>query len=145
MNISRHEAIALAEQAASRNQGYKAMIKILSESVFDVFATVVDVYGQGCNYPTKQGVDGFQVDFEVEATSQGETEQFHIVYQSAERSDNIIAYNGYEMTTAGKFGVDDDQSTRLDRFMGYEDGIFTEMQRSAEALCRDWLKSHAAE
>lgn len=115
-------------------------IEILSSDTFTDFAQIVDIYGQGCNYPTKAGVDGFQVDFEIEATNnEGETEQFHIVYQSKERSDNIMAYNGFEMSTAGQYGCDSDESSSLEKFMGYQDGIFDELEAKAEMLCEEWF------
>jgi len=48
--------------------------KIISITPFEDFAKVADVYGQGCNYVTKNGVEGYQVDFVIEATnSQGES------------------------------------------------------------------------
>jgi len=117
-------------------------VEIKNYESFTDYAEIVSIYGQGCNYETKKGVDGFQVDFDIEATNKnGEKSQFHIVLQSFERTDNIMAYNGYEMSTASKYGCDADESTELEEFMDYEDGIFDEIFEIAETECKNWLES----
>lgn len=112
--------------------------QILSQEVFNDFAKIVEIFGQGCNYPTKLGVDGFQVYFKIKL--EDET-QLDIIYQSDERTDNITAYNGYEMTTAGKYGVDADQSNQLWDMQGGEE-ILDELQSIAEDLCLEFYKEN---
>ncbi len=117
-------------------------VLIDSYEEFTDFAEIVDVYGQGCNYPTNKGVDGFQIDFDVVAIKDGIEKSFHIVYQTSERSCNITAYNGFEMEPASGFGCDADESCELTEFMDYDYSVFSEMRAIADKLCRDWLESN---
>src|SRR5690554_5906457 len=93
-------------------------LEILSEETFAEDAVIVDKYGQGCNYPTGKCVDGYQVDFDVKVTlKSGESREFHIVFQSDERTDNMRAYGSYEMRSACAFGCDADESEDLIYFL----------------------------
>ena len=119
-------------------------IEIKKTETFTDCAEIVDIFGQGSNQPTKQGVNGFQVEFDVVATNNKESKSFHVVYQSDERNCNITAYNGYEMSTASRFGCDADCSDELSEFMDYDDEIFSEMNKSAERLCKEYLESNTS-
>ena len=126
-----------------------ATLKILNQETFTDYAQVVDIFGQGCNYPTKKGVEGFQVDFDIEVTNDtGETQQFHVVYQSLERSDNIMAYNGVEMTAAGCYGCDADESDEIWGFIdedSYKNDFLDDIEEIATRECREWLESQSKE
>ncbi|UNU73354.1 hypothetical protein LU293_00100 [Moraxella nasovis] len=64
-------------------------LKILSTNIVDTLAEVVEIYGQGCNYPTKIGVDGFCVYFDVAINDGSKTKQFYIELQNDDRENNI--------------------------------------------------------
>jgi len=121
-------------------------IKILREETFTDCAEVVDIYGQGCNYPTKKGVDGFQVDFDIEVTNDTyKTKEFHITYQNDERTDNITAYNGIEMSTGARFGCDADESRLVFKFLCVDESesdILDILEDKAIELCREWLNNN---
>jgi hypothetical protein len=80
---------------------------ILSVEKYTDYAKIAEVYGQGCNYVTKLGIDGFQVDFLVKINE----EKFNISFQTIERTDNIRAYNGVEMALSDIYGNDSDESS----------------------------------
>jgi len=86
--------------------------KIIKTVEFNDYVRLVNIYGQGCNYPTKQGIDGFQIDFTVEVKDK----LFNITFQNMERLDNIMAYNGYEMSLATQYGYAGDESQEFINF-----------------------------
>ena len=113
--------------------------QILLEEVYDDDAVIVSKYGQGCNYETGKCVDGYQVDYDIEVTLKtGESRKFHIVYQSRNRSDNFRAYSSSEMTTAGKYGCDE-ESEELLEFTDYDNEILEILEQKAEKLCKEWF------
>lgn len=114
-------------------------INIDDINVIDEFATIVDVYGQGCNYPTKQGVENFRVDFSVTAIKEGNEKSFNVVYSTMERTDNIMAYNGLDM--ALDFDCDSNESSELEEFMGGSVG-FESMAAIAKKKCSEWFESN---
>lgn len=119
-----------------------ATLKILNQETFSDFAKVVGICGQGCNYETKKGVEGFQVDFDIEVTNDNNaTNEFHVVYQSLERSDSIMAYNGVEMSTARRYGCDSDESSEVVAFVDYDDNFLDELEEIAVSECKKWLDS----
>ena len=75
-------------------------------------------------------VEGFQVDFSIEITLKtgGESKQFHIVFQSLDRSDNLRAYGSCEMSTAGKYGCDEDSEELLE-FTDYDNEIIEILEK----------------
>ena len=114
--------------------------QILSERAFEDEAKIVSKYGQGCNYETGKCVDGYQVDFDINVTlKSGNSKNFHIVFQSLDRSDNMRAYSSSEMSTAAKYGCDADESVKLYNFTGYDEEIFEILQGKAEKLCKEWF------
>lgn len=118
--------------------------QVIAQEVYADNACVVEIYGQGCNYPTKTGVDGFQVDFDIEVEIDGGTEEFHVVYQSEDRSDNMYGYSRFGMETADKFGCDADESTRLAGMLEWDsrwEQIDSDLSDKAAMLCREWAES----
>jgi len=118
----------------------KCNFKVLSEYEFTDFARIVDIYGQGCNYPTGRGVDGFQVDFLIKVKGK----EFNISFQSEDRTDNMYTYHGFEMTTSSKYGNDGDESEKFIKFclkndLNYEEVLDT-LQKRAEELCEEYYE-----
>lgn len=109
--------------------------QILSERAFEDEAKIVSKYGQ-------EYVEGFQVDFSIEVTLKtGESRKFHIAYQSRDRSDKLRAYGSCEMSTAGKYGCDEDSEELMD-FTGYDEEIIEILQGKAEKLCKEWFDNN---
>ena len=114
-------------------------IKILTEEVFGDNAIIVDIFGQGCNYPTKKGISEFDCTFKVEATNKKFLKKiFNVVYQSEERVDNMLYYSSWGMTTASKFGVEED-SLELEEFLDSEDALDVLLER-AEMLSQEYFE-----
>lgn len=115
-------------------------IEVISYSAYFENAKLVEVFGQGCNYATCLGVDGFEVGLSIEATNEsGDSRFFTVVYQSLERLNNLMAYNGYEMATADQYGCDYDQSEDAFEFMDHDYECLNECKQIAENECKQWL------
>ncbi len=113
---------------------------IFNREIYDDCAQIVDIFGQGCNYPTKQGVDGFQVDFLIQLeNTEGDKTTFTIIFQSDDRADNLKGYNGFEMSTAKRLGCDCDESSAAIEFMDYEQNWLDELCDIAELECKNWF------
>jgi hypothetical protein len=118
-------------------------VKILSEETFTDCAHIEPKYGQGCNYETGKCVEGYQVDFDINVTlKSGNSKNFHIVFQSLDRSDNMRAYSSSEMSTAAKYGCDADESVKLDNFTGYDEEIIEHLKNNAEKLCKEYFDNN---
>lgn len=122
-----------------------ASFEITKYEIFDDFAEMVPVFGQGCNYPTGNGVNGYHVTAQVDVTHGGEARSFTLVLQSEERTDNIQAYSGYEMFWGGHYGCDADEHYKLRDWLEGEnnallDAIERELVSRAEADCKHWLE-----
>jgi hypothetical protein len=116
--------------------------QILSERAFEDEAKIVDKFGQGSNRPTGKCVEGYQVDFDINVTlKSGESKQFHIVFQSLDRSDNLRAYGTYEMTGAAKYGCDSDESELLE-FTDYDNEIIEILKNNSEKLCKEYFDNN---
>lgn len=116
--------------------------QILSERAFEDEAKIVSKYGQGCNYETGKCVEGYQVDFDINVTlKSGNSKNFHIVFQSLDRSDNLRAYSSSEMTTASKYGCDEESEELLD-FTDYDQEIVDILENKAEKLCKEWFDNN---
>lgn len=125
-------------------------ITIQQCKVFDDCAKLGVKYGQGCNYPTGYAVDGFQVDYDVLIDNGIEQKTFHLVMQSMERTDGIMAYNGVEMTPARAYGVDNDETNEAYDFIEENDNLVADdmlrvIYDDAESRCRDWFNEHIAD
>lgn len=129
-----------------------AFIQIKTAENFDDFAALTPIYGQGCNYPTKYGVDGFQVNYTVLANNGIESKEFEIVAQNLDRSDNIMGYNGVEMTSANGYGCDADETGKLLDFLQENDEIsYDEAQAMVDVIfedakerCKGWYNKNIA-
>ncbi len=116
--------------------------EILKTEVFLDNAEIVDKFGQGSNCPTGKCVEGFQVDFDINvALKSGNSKNFHIVFQSLDRSDNMRAYSSSEMSTAAKYGCDADESEELDIFTSDEE-IIEHLKNNAEKLCKEYFDNN---
>ena len=60
-----------------------------------------------------KALNGFHVEFKVEVRG----EHFTVIFQSAERSNHLEAYNGYEVEPGSKFGCEADQYPQLESFV----------------------------
>lgn len=119
-------------------------IEILKESIFDDFAELIDFSNAAT--PNDNVLNGFQVDFDVRVKNdRGDTEDFHVVFQSTERTNGLEAYNGYEMSTASQYGCDSDDSRALEVFTDYDENVFDELQDRATELAKAKLASLLAE
>lgn len=120
-------------------------VKVLNVGTFADEAKVVSKFGQGCNYETGKCVENFQVDFSIEVENvDGEKKNFHIAFQSLDRSDNIRAYSSSEMTPAAKYGCDSDED-ELENFTDYDEEILKVLQEKAENICKEWFDSKIKE
>lgn len=138
----------MSESTIETKAGIK--LEIVSEETFAEDAVIVDKFGQGCNYSTGKCVDGYQVDFDVKVTlKSGKSRNFHIVYQSDERTDNMRAYGSSEMRGACVFGCDADESEDLIYFLEdndeSEEEILNYLNDRAEELCREWFLANVEE
>jgi hypothetical protein len=120
-------------------------LEILKIETFVDYAEIVDKFGQGCNYPTGRCVEGYQVDYRVKVTLEsGESKEFNIVFQSLDRSDKLRAYGSSEMTTAAKYGCDEDSEELLD-FTDYDQEIIDILENKAEKLCKEFFDRNNTE
>ena len=121
-------------------------LTIKNTETWDDIAEVVSVAGQGCNYETKKGVEGFQVDFLVAVTNNDSAvREFTVSFQCQDRSDNIMAYNGYEMALSAQYGNGADESEKLEFWLAETDEfdffekIKSELNTAADNSCKQWL------
>lgn len=120
---------------------------------FTDFARIVPIYGQGCSYPTGYGVDGFQVNYDAQVDNGLEEKTYHLVLQSLDRQDNIMAYNGCEMAAAGAYGVDADETGEAWCFIQQNDKldapdadeVLQIVYDDAEQRCKAWFNQNIAD
>jgi len=73
-----------------------------------------------------------------------------VIFQSAERSNNLEAYNGYEVEPGSKYGCDADQYPKLESFVESlddtnveEEGLLWMVKRRAEIAAESELQRGA--
>lgn len=89
-----------------------------------------------------KGLSLFQVEFDITVTNHdNESEKFTVVFQPEERSNGIQNYSGFEMATAGKYGLDCDESSKVEEFCDYDDFVITSLQDIAEDYAKAELNS----
>ena len=66
----------------------------------------------------------------------GETRLFTVAYQPEERTNGMMNYSGYDVTTASKYGYDADQAHVLESFCDDSDVILAELYRRAKAAAK---------
>lgn len=133
--MANDEGYALSDVADTLEKYRDEKREEIDADIFDDDAVVVDVFGQGSHTSTKKGVEGFQVDFDVEVSGKA----FHIVFQSEDRSDNIKAYNGHEMQRATIYGCDSDESEELLELLEHDYSLINYLEGRAAQLCKEWL------
>ena len=86
-------------------------------------------------------LDGLIITFEVTITDDDEDsfkdKDFTIQFQSAERNNGMIAYNGYEMMCDG----DADESQELIEFMNYDESFIDQLYEQAKERSKAVLNS----
>jgi len=80
--------------------------------------------------------DGNVNGFEIQYTILLNDRSYLVVFQSLERN-YLEAYNGYEMSTASKYGCDWDQSNEVDEI---DESIINKLEKLAEIECEKWSK-----
>lgn len=96
---------------------------------------VVLVDGHGQSY--EKAIDGYQIDWTVLAKYR----IFNITYQSKERIDNMMAYNGYEVELGTIYGYDGDESQEFISFCleheieGYEE-FLRHLKKASQELSK---------
>jgi hypothetical protein len=111
------------------------------------FAEIVDVSGS-CNSYVK-GVNGFQVDMDIEYLLDNVVHKFHIILQTEEKNDDLRAYTGVEMYFAKCYGCDYDESEDFwelleDKEMHDEKEEIEEyLIHKAEYLCEKYLLNNS--
>ena len=110
-------------------------VKVTREDTFTDYARIVDVFGQGSQVPLKKGVDDFDVSFTIEITMKdGRQEVFSIDFATEERTDNIKAYNGYEMVLSNCETLD------CEELFEDDEEIIETLQKRADELCKEYLE-----
>lgn len=121
-------------------------LKINRTETFDDNARLVPVYGQGCSHPTGYGVEGFEVHLDVSVIDGEQSQDFHLVMQSADRTNGIMAYNGVEMDNASQFGCDSDETPKAWAYiedLGYDPAqVLAPAFDKATELCRNWYNDN---
>lgn len=111
-------------------------LQVNSIDVFDDFAKLY-VLNNAANHEL-DCVDGLIITFEITITDSDEpfsNKDFTIQFQSAERNNGLMAYNGYEMVCDG----DTDESQELIEFMDYDETFINDLYKQAKELSKDVL------
>jgi len=94
-----------------------------------------------------KALNGFHVEFKVEVRGQS----FTVIFQSAERTNHLEAYNGYEVEPGSKFGCDADEYPKLESFVESlddtnveEEGLLWMVKRRAEIAAEAELEALAS-
>jgi len=116
-------------------------VKIIKTEIFEDLAEVKTFSNSACE---TESLDGFQIDFDVTVTNQeNKTKDFHITFQSEDRNNGLQAYNGYDMSTAAKYGCDDDDSPEMEEFLDYDDSVIEHLGAIAEEKSKNYLDFHS--
>lgn len=111
-------------------------LQINSIDVFDDFAALY-VLNNAANYEL-DCIDGLIITFEVtikDSDDSFEEKDFTVQYQSTERNNGMMAYNGYEMICDG----DADESQELIEFMNYDECFIDQLYEKAKKLSKEKL------
>lgn len=92
----------------------------------------------GCHdYNGEFGLGDWQCEFDVKVTNQhGESKHFTVAYQPEERSNRLKAYSGYDITTAGCYGCDADESNELLEFCDYDASVLYALHDKAKKAAK---------
>lgn len=102
-------------------------------------AVIVQIENSACSVTVLEGIT---VQFSITAKKDGESRDFVVAFQSADRTDSLEAYNGYEMTRASHFGYDTDESSELSGWLD-DDSVVNELQKLAEQHSKAILEEMA--
>ena len=112
-------------------------IRILSVNTFDDYAEIRPLYNAATDL---MELDGFQVDFNLEVDGIA----FLVVFQSENRINGMMAYNGYEVAPGGHHGCDADQYHELQEYLGEDtdecQSFLAELKAIATKLSKDELE-----
>jgi len=86
-------------------------------------------------------LEGFQVNFVVDVTFNGEEKSFEVIYQTEDRNNGMMAYNGYEMAVATIYGCDADESQELLTFVEDDYTVLDALNKRADELAKQELNS----
>lgn len=91
----------------------------------------------------RQALTGFHIEFSVEVRGQC----FTVIFQDADRSNNLEAYNGYEVAPGCTMGCEADEYTKLEAFIESledtsveEEGLLWMLKRRAEIAAESELE-----
>ena len=62
----------------------------------------------------------------------GETRTFAVVFQPLERTNDLYAYSGYDVVTAGGYGCDADESGQLVEFLNCDNSVIDNLAKLAK-------------
>ncbi|SBS29062.1 hypothetical protein MSP8886_01422 [Marinomonas spartinae] len=113
--------------------------KITSEETFTDFTELNQEFSNAATYGPV--LEGFQVNFVVDVTFNGEEKSFEVIYQSEERNNGMMAYNGYEMAVATIYGCDADESQELLAFIEDDYTVLDALNKRANQLAKEQLES----
>lgn len=74
------------------------------------------------------GLGEWTYQFEVKVSAGGEERQFTVAFQPEERNNGMKAYSGYDLSPAGVYGYDADESDELVEFCDHDTTVL-------DALC----------
>ena len=105
------------------------------------------------HHSTGDYVDGFEVNIEVDATlADGTSKSFTVVFQSADRSNKLLAHGLADMWFAQHYGADWDESGKLAEFVYSSEDCYKDWDEIAEFLtdiaeseCKKWYDDNKDE
>ena len=114
------------------------IIKILSVNTFTDFCEFSPLSNAATDDINQ--LENFQVDFNLEVDGIA----FLVIFQSLERRNGMMAYNGYEVTPGGHYGCDADQYHELQEYLGEDtdecQSFLAELKAIATKLSKDELE-----
>lgn len=88
----------------------------------------------------KKGVSGLHIEFDVTVfNDENEKQDFRVVFQCVERTDNLRTQSSVDMTTAAKYGCDADESEELEKFCKNDDFALKYLSWKADNIAKKWF------
>lgn len=113
---------------------------IENQKAFDEYASINHTFS---NAATNEPVlEGFQVNFTIEVSANNETKTFEVVFQSEERNNGLMAYNGYEMQPGTWYGCDGDDSGEVIDFCDGDSSVIDQLRIKANAMAKQYLNEN---
>jgi len=104
-----------------------------NDSMLNALSDIGGVLSDG----EEKGLDAFEVSFSIVHDSI----EYNIVFQTEERNDSLKYYNGYEMTTASKYGCDADESEKFLHDCEYDESYLDKLECIANGYAEKELKN----